>query len=161
MEKIREIFTKNLKRMRNDAGYSQQALADKVEITLSGYTQIEYGKVWPKPETLEMLSRALGAPVYELFRDGKIPGELMQSKGALSSLKQAASSKRKRAEVEMLSASKGTIETSSPIPGRADLLAAIVTAIPTLEERELQGVLAFIESLPSQHAASALKNKAR
>lgn len=68
MEKTRKLFISNLKKIRNAKGLTQAGLAELIEISLSGYAQIEYGTNWPTPKTLGLLAEKLKVSVSEFFR---------------------------------------------------------------------------------------------
>ncbi len=57
----------NLRRLRTGAGMTQEALADAVGLSRSGYRNIELGKSEPKEETLRALATALHVSVGELL----------------------------------------------------------------------------------------------
>lgn len=69
LDKTRELFITNLRKLRNDAGLSQSKLAESIGISLSGYAKIEYGNSWPTPETLRSIAEALKVPEANLFVD--------------------------------------------------------------------------------------------
>lgn len=50
-------------------GLSQDETAAKVGISLSGYAQIEYGKSWPTPTTLESLAKTFKVTEADLLTD--------------------------------------------------------------------------------------------
>jgi transcriptional regulator with XRE-family HTH domain len=61
----------NVKRLREAAGMTQQALATAAGLSLSIVAQIEQGKnADPRGSTLMALANALGATVDELLRSG-------------------------------------------------------------------------------------------
>lgn len=62
------MFISNLKRLRNARGLTQAELAEKVEISLSGYAQIEYGTSWPTPKTMGALAEKLGVTEADFFK---------------------------------------------------------------------------------------------
>ena len=67
MENTRKLFISNLKKFRNARGLTQAELAEKIELSLSGYAQIEYGTNWPSDKTLGMLAEKLRVSLSDLF----------------------------------------------------------------------------------------------
>lgn len=64
---VRTLFGTNLKRLRKRSGLSQLALANTVGMTHNFINDIENGKKWVSPATIEKLSKALKAPPYQFF----------------------------------------------------------------------------------------------
>ena len=64
---IRSLFSKNLKRLRNQARLSQINLAIEAGLTHNFINDIENGKKWVSPETIGKLSNALKAEPYQFF----------------------------------------------------------------------------------------------
>lgn len=60
-------FGKNLRRIRNIKGISQEYLADEANITSNQISRIENGEVNTTIVTINALSKALGVKVTELF----------------------------------------------------------------------------------------------
>ena len=61
------LFTRNLKRLRNNAGLSQMKLAEKSGLSTNFISDIENGKRFISPESLAKLSKALKAEPYQFF----------------------------------------------------------------------------------------------
>ncbi len=57
----------NLRRLRTRAGMTQETMAEAVELSRSGYRNIELGKSEPREETVLALATALKVPVRELL----------------------------------------------------------------------------------------------
>lgn len=72
MSNTRELLGKNIKRIRDDAGLTQEALAEKAGLSIKMIQKIEYGQTSPTPETLDKVSAALSVPV-EMFFEGQGP----------------------------------------------------------------------------------------
>jgi transcriptional regulator with XRE-family HTH domain len=68
MDSLREQFAANLRRAREDAGLSQEALADKCNLHRTEISLLERCKRSPRLETIVILSRGLGL---------SSPGELL------------------------------------------------------------------------------------
>ena len=64
---IRALFSRNIKRLRNNAKLSQISLAAEADLAHNFINDIENGKKWVSPETIAKLSKALKAEPYEFF----------------------------------------------------------------------------------------------
>jgi transcriptional regulator with XRE-family HTH domain len=64
---IKNLFGRNLKRLRSIANISQVNLAAKAELAHNFINDIESGKKWVSAETIEKLSLALKAEPYQFF----------------------------------------------------------------------------------------------
>ncbi|MCL2831741.1 MAG: helix-turn-helix domain-containing protein [Treponema sp.] len=64
---IRNLFSRNLKRLRNAANISQLALAGRANLTHNFINDIENGKKWVSDETIGKLATALRAEPYQFF----------------------------------------------------------------------------------------------
>lgn len=70
MGSIRTIFSKNLKRLRNKKGYSQEELAEMLGITARYVQQLEGAKCPDvKIETIAALAKALKAKPKDFLED--------------------------------------------------------------------------------------------
>jgi transcriptional regulator with XRE-family HTH domain len=65
---IRGVLSDNLKKLRKYREWSQTDLAEKANISMNFLSEIERGRKWPHPETLQNLAEALGVEVFEFFR---------------------------------------------------------------------------------------------
>jgi transcriptional regulator with XRE-family HTH domain len=65
---IRAALSGNLKKLRKYREWSQTELAKKANISMNFLSEIERGRKWPYPETLQNLAEALGVEVFEFFR---------------------------------------------------------------------------------------------
>ena len=61
MAKTRKTLGKNVKRMRKHLGYSQAKLAEFSRLSTNFIGEIELGKKFPSPESLERIAKALGS----------------------------------------------------------------------------------------------------
>lgn len=71
MEKIREILSFNLKRIRREQGYNQKEVAAACGFEIPSYSRWENGKSWPNPETIECLSKFYKVSPCEFYRNPK------------------------------------------------------------------------------------------
>lgn len=67
---IRRLFSKNLKRLRKKRGFTQEQLAERLEISVRYVQQLE-GINCPnvKIDTVAALAKTLGAKALEFFED--------------------------------------------------------------------------------------------
>ena len=65
--KIKNLFGFNLKRIRKQKNISQIELSEKVDLAFTFISDIENGKKWVSPETIEKLSKFLDVEVYQFF----------------------------------------------------------------------------------------------
>jgi transcriptional regulator with XRE-family HTH domain len=61
------LFGRNIKRFRKRYEWSQDNLAERLDISTNFLCNIENGKAWVSPATLAKLSVALNISVHELF----------------------------------------------------------------------------------------------
>lgn len=64
---IKELFGYNLRRIRKAQNLSQIQLTEKVNMAFTFISDIENGKKWVSPETIDKLSMALDVEVYQFF----------------------------------------------------------------------------------------------
>jgi len=64
---IRNLFSRNLRRLRTLANLSQVNLAAEADLTHNFINDIENGKKWVSPETIGKLAVALKAEPYQFF----------------------------------------------------------------------------------------------
>lgn len=65
-----------LRTLRREKKLSQKEIGESTGLPQSYLSLVENGHTVPGIQTLEKLSRALGLPMYQLFRDGELPSEL-------------------------------------------------------------------------------------
>ena len=63
-----EIFARNLRRARDEAGLSQEALADKADMHRNEISLLERGQREPKIGTVARLAKALGVTSCDLLK---------------------------------------------------------------------------------------------
>jgi transcriptional regulator with XRE-family HTH domain len=61
-------FGKRLAEVRKSRGLTQQALAEKLDISLVSIAYIETGKRWPRLATLHRIAKCLNVSVGEFFK---------------------------------------------------------------------------------------------
>jgi len=66
--KLRSLFGKNIKRFRRMKGWSQEVLAEKMDISKNYLSDIETEKGWVSPNSLIKMANALDIDVFELFK---------------------------------------------------------------------------------------------
>jgi transcriptional regulator with XRE-family HTH domain len=64
---IRVVLSGNLRKLRKYREWSQTELAKKANISMNFLSEIERGRKWPYPETLQNLAEALGVEVFDFF----------------------------------------------------------------------------------------------
>lgn len=70
--KIRKLLAENLKNFRKQSSFTQEKLAEYSDLSLRMIQDIEYEHVWPSPETLEKIAKALKIDESYLFRNPRI-----------------------------------------------------------------------------------------
>jgi transcriptional regulator with XRE-family HTH domain len=65
---IRAVLSGNLRKLRKYREWSQTELAKKANISMNFLSEIERGRKWPYPETLQNLAEALGVEVFDFFK---------------------------------------------------------------------------------------------
>ena len=66
---MKNILAGNIRRLRKKKKMSQNALAERAEISFRGLQAIEYGITWPGIETITAIAHALDVSEVELFQD--------------------------------------------------------------------------------------------
>ena len=78
--KLRNILSQNIRRFRKSKGFSQERLAEKMEISTNYLSDIERGKSWGSPYSLVKLANALEIEVFELFRPQEaVPADVLNT----------------------------------------------------------------------------------
>ncbi|MDR2596140.1 MAG: helix-turn-helix transcriptional regulator [Treponema sp.] len=65
---LRAILSANLKRYRNYRKFTQEEMAEKMEISIPFLSDVENGRKWVSPATLVKLADVLGVEPHELFK---------------------------------------------------------------------------------------------
>lgn len=63
---LRDRVASNLKRLREEKGFTQQHLAEQTGLTIPAYRSVEKGKVEPKISCLRDIAKELGVPIQSL-----------------------------------------------------------------------------------------------
>lgn len=71
---IRDVFSRNVRALREKKGLSQMALAEKSSLATNFINDIENGKKWFSPATLAKLCTALNVKPYKMFLEFGIDG---------------------------------------------------------------------------------------
>ena len=67
-EVLRNLVSLNIRRFRLNAGFSQEELAERANISVPYMGALERGEKWPSPETLTGLAQGLGIEPHDLMR---------------------------------------------------------------------------------------------
>ncbi|WP_461256879.1 helix-turn-helix domain-containing protein [Treponema sp. R80B11-R83G3] len=67
MGQPRDIFARNLRETRRKCGFSQEKLAEKVNVSTHHIAMIELARNFPTSELIERIAKALNIKIYELF----------------------------------------------------------------------------------------------
>ena len=67
MDNIKELPGKKIRELRKAKKYTQEQLAEKVDIGTPNISYFETGKYSPSIETLEKIAKALDVEIYELY----------------------------------------------------------------------------------------------
>ncbi|RZK00353.1 MAG: XRE family transcriptional regulator [Novosphingobium sp.] len=67
---LRRTFATNLRRLRNDRGLSQEALADAAGLDRTYISALEREVYSASLDTIEKLADVLGIPSFEMLREG-------------------------------------------------------------------------------------------
>lgn len=78
MEITKELLIKNIKRLRKEAGLTQEGFAEKSGISISFLKDIERGESLGTAATLDAIADGFKVPIAELFADPK-PTKKIQS----------------------------------------------------------------------------------
>lgn len=63
----------NVRNLRQKNMLTQEELAERAGLSVGAIKQIETGKRWPRPETLDVLAKALGVSRDDMFNDRNHP----------------------------------------------------------------------------------------
>ena len=83
MEKIDEILSSNIHRLRKTNGWSQEDLANKADVSWGAIQNIESRRSWPGLKTIRSIAHALNVDETELFM---IKGREIDAKEAVIAL---------------------------------------------------------------------------
>lgn len=86
-QKIRELFSKNLKTLRAKQKYSQLTLSVRAGLAHNFVNDIENGKKWVSPETIAKLAQVLDVEPGDFFVDNPLDGyEITRIRGYLDEI---------------------------------------------------------------------------
>jgi transcriptional regulator with XRE-family HTH domain len=71
---VLELLGKNVKRLRARNKWSQETLAEKIDVSANFLSNIETGKAWVSPKTVARLTDAFKVATHELFMPIVIAG---------------------------------------------------------------------------------------
>jgi transcriptional regulator with XRE-family HTH domain len=66
---LKQLFVVNLKRFRKEEGLSQEALAERCNVSANHIGQIEMGRHFASIEMIERIAAVLKVEPYRLFKD--------------------------------------------------------------------------------------------
>jgi len=78
MTNLRDIFAYNLKKKRQNCGFSQAKLAEMVNVSTHHIATIETARNYPTLDLVERMANALDIEIYELFINPLSPHEEME-----------------------------------------------------------------------------------
>ena len=77
-ENLRNLFSQNIRKYRQRKGWSQEKLAEKMEISTNYLSDIERKRGWVSPFSLAKLANALEIEVFELFKpEESVPADVI------------------------------------------------------------------------------------
>lgn len=99
----KELFGARIKSLRETKGWTQEKLAEKMDISSNYLSSIERGKENPTFDMLVKFTEALGLEMWEIFDFGHEVG-LKELREALNKLSKEADEEKLRAAVRILRA---------------------------------------------------------
>jgi len=78
MTNLREILAHNLKKKRQNCGFSQAKLAEMVNVSTHHIATIETARNYPTLDLVERMANALNIEIYELFIVKPTPENAME-----------------------------------------------------------------------------------
>lgn len=67
MTSIKVKFGKRLRELRKSKGFTQEQIAEIIDIEPPNFSKIENGLHFPQPDKIEKIAKAIGVEVQELF----------------------------------------------------------------------------------------------
>lgn len=64
---LKNQLGKRIQDLRKAQNFTQERLAEKINIDITSLSKIETGRNYPQPETLEKIANALGIEISQLF----------------------------------------------------------------------------------------------
>ena len=71
MDRVQKALVTNMKRFREELGYSQMKMAELCNLSTSFIAEIETGRKFPSSGSIERIATALGLQPYQLFKEGE------------------------------------------------------------------------------------------
>jgi transcriptional regulator with XRE-family HTH domain len=72
---LQTTFSRNLRRAREQRGFSQAELAERAELSASHMNDLEQGRKWVSSDSMERLAEALGVEPYMLLLPASYGGD--------------------------------------------------------------------------------------
>ena len=89
VKRIAKAFADNMKRLRKEKSLSQQALAERVGVSVITIQNYEAQRRWPSPEMNHELAKSLGVAESELFTDPESEKAALSPKQVLLAVSEA------------------------------------------------------------------------
>jgi len=67
-DNLKTLVSQNIKRFRENSGFSQQELAERAGISIPYLGAIERGEKWPSPSTFSGIAKGLGVEPCDLMK---------------------------------------------------------------------------------------------
>jgi transcriptional regulator with XRE-family HTH domain len=104
MKKVKTLFGMRLKELRKNSGFSQEELAEKVEISSKYLSRIEMGQHFPSIDTLVKFADVLNVELKDLFEFTHETPSIRELKAILNSLLNEADKDKLRLLVKVVKA---------------------------------------------------------
>ena len=88
MTSLKQKFGKRVKELRKSNGYTQEQIAEKINIEPPNISKMENGLHFPQPDKIEKIADALNVEILELFNFGHIKSKQELIKDINSILKE-------------------------------------------------------------------------
>jgi transcriptional regulator with XRE-family HTH domain len=143
---LAQLFSENLRAFRRRRGLTQQALAERAGLSVTGLQRLEAGDRWPRAETIEALAQPLGCHPLDLFSTTDPAAD-----GTSDCI--AAERPKDGRERYGHSAVRGARACGVKLPAsldatRVELIQDGVSAMARLGERELRAILGVLQVIP-------------
>ncbi|MCL2211146.1 MAG: helix-turn-helix domain-containing protein [Treponema sp.] len=66
-EKIRQILAQNIKKRRENLGFSQEKLAEMSELSVQAINTVEGCRMWISDKSITRIAKALDVEIFQLF----------------------------------------------------------------------------------------------
>ena len=71
MSSVKEIFGRNVKKYRKQFGYTQEEMAEKIDVSQTFFANLERGNRGASFETVELIARCFNIPCASLFEENE------------------------------------------------------------------------------------------